>query len=199
MIHRMLIFFVHISIERVAWKCNALHYLGHTMFTFGRWMHSSFRFGRCMHNACACTYRITKHLTNKLQRLYTTAAWLITKTKKTDVLIRLHWLPVEYRSQYKLIFCVFKALSGLAPFYLTELLKPFFPSRSLRSLSTSLLQVPTTRTKTYDNHRFDRTAWTLWNNIPLQLKSVDWLSAFKWCLKTYLFKHAFRLWIFNLT
>jgi hypothetical protein len=44
--------------------------------------------------------------------------------------------------------------------------------------SNSLLQVPTTRTKTYGNHRFDKTASTLWNNIPLQLKTVDSLLAF---------------------
>ena len=53
--------------------------------------------------------------------------------------------------------------------------------------NASLLQVPTTRTKTYGNRRFDKTVSTLWNNIPLQLKTVDSLSAFKSCLKTYLF------------
>ena len=120
-----------------------------------------------------------------------------TRTKKMDhitpVLIRLHWLPVEYRNQYKPILYVLKALHGLAPVYLTELVKPYVPSRSLRSQSASLLQVPTTRTKTYGNRRFDKTASTLWNNIPLQLKTVDLLSAFKSCLKTYLFKQAFRL------
>jgi hypothetical protein len=36
----------------------------------------------------------------------------------------------------------------------------------------------------YRVHRFDKTASTLWNNMPLQLKTVDSLSAFKSCLKT---------------
>ena len=36
----------------------------------------------------------------------------------TTVLIRLHWLPVEYRSH------------GLIPVYLTELVKPYVPLRS---------------------------------------------------------------------
>jgi hypothetical protein len=45
----------------------------------------------------------------------------------------------------------------------------------------------TTRTKTYGSRHFDQTASTLWNNIQLQLK-----TAFKSCLKTYLFKQAFR-------
>ena len=145
----------------------------------------------------ALLYGRTKKLTDKLQRVHNTAARLIARTKKTEhitpVLIRLHWPPVEYRSQYKLIIYVFKALHGLAPVYLTELVKPYVPSRSLHSQSASLLHVPTTRTKTYGNRRFDKTASTLWNNIPLQLKTVDSLSAFKSCLKTYLFKPAFRL------
>ena len=145
-------------------------------------------------------YGITKHLPDKPgQRVHNTAARLITRTKKTDhispVLIRLHWLPVEYRSQYKLILYVFKALHGLAPVYVTELVNPYVPSRSLRSQLhvASLLQIPTTRTKTYGNHRFDKTESTLWNNIPLQLKTVDSLSVFKSCLRTYFFKQVFRL------
>jgi hypothetical protein len=133
------------------------------------------------------------------QRVHNTAARLITRTKKTDhitpVLIRLHWLPVEYRSQYKRILYVFKALHGLAPVYVTELVNPYVPSRSLRSQLhvASFLQIPTTRTKIYGNHRFDKIESTLWNNIPLQLKTVDSLSVFKSCLRTYFFKQVFRL------
>ena len=136
------------------------------------WMNSSFHFWRCMLvNAVvtsrldygnALLYSITTNLTDKLQRVHNTAARLIARKKKMDhitpVLIRLHWLPVEYRSQYKLILYVFKALHGLAPVYLTELVKSYVPSRSLRFQSASLLHVPTTRTKTYGNRRFDKTA-----------------------------------------
>lgn len=57
----------------------------------------------------------------------------------TQVLIRLNLLPVEYQSQYRLILYVCKALHGLAPSYLTELVKPCVPSRSLLSQSASLL------------------------------------------------------------
>ena len=102
-------------------------------------------------------------------------------------------LPIKNRSQYKLNLYVFKALRGLAPLYLTELVKPYVPSRSRLSQSASLLQVPTTRTKTHGNRRFDKTASNLWSNIPLLLKTVDSLSAFKSCLKAYFFKQAFRL------
>ena len=110
----------------------------------------------------ALLYGKTKYLTDKLHRVHNTAARLITRKKKMDhitpVLIRLHWLPVEYRSQYKLILCVFKVLHGLAPVYLTDLVKPYVPSRSLCSQSSSLLQVPTTRTETYGNRALYKTA-----------------------------------------
>jgi hypothetical protein len=61
------------------------------------WMHSSFHFWRCMQNAVvnalvtsrldygnALLYGITTKLTDKLQRVHSTAARLITRTKKTD-------------------------------------------------------------------------------------------------------------------
>ena len=67
----------------------------------------------------ALLYGINKNLTDKLRRVHNTSAQLITRTKKKDhittVLIRLHWIPEKYRSQYKLILYVFKALHGLAP------------------------------------------------------------------------------------
>ena len=58
----------------------------------------------------------------------------------TPVLASLHWLPVEYRIDLKVLF-VFKSLNGLAPSYLTELLEPYNPTRALRSTNTFLLVV----------------------------------------------------------
>ena len=53
----------------------------------------------------------------------------------TPVLINLHWLPVEYRVKFKLLLLTFKALNGLAPKYLTDLIEYYSPSRILRSSS----------------------------------------------------------------
>lgn len=145
----------------------------------------------------ALLFGIHKHLTDKLQRVQNTAARMISRTKKTDhitpILIRLHWLPMEYRSQYKLLLYVFKALHGLAPVYLTELVKPYTPRRSLRSESELLLTVPVIKTKTYGERRFDKAASTLWNGLPRHLKTLNSLDAFKRSLKTYLFSQAYRV------
>ena len=52
-------------------------------------------------------YGLPANITNKLQRVQNTAARLISSTKKhqhiTLILVSLHWLPVHYRCQYKLL------------------------------------------------------------------------------------------------
>ncbi|XP_078319929.1 uncharacterized protein LOC144621107 [Crassostrea virginica] len=108
----------------------------------------------------ALLYGINKQLTNKLQRIQNTAARIITRTRKHDhitpVLINLHWLPVDHRILYKILLYVFKCLNNLAPGYLTELVIPYNPTRALRSETANLLTVPSVRTKTYSERRFDR-------------------------------------------
>ena len=52
-----------------------------------------------------------------------TAARLITRSKKHDHItpvMSLHWLPMQYRIQCKLLLYTFKALHGQAPIYLKE-------------------------------------------------------------------------------
>ncbi|XP_056017485.1 cytochrome P450 3A6-like [Ostrea edulis] len=73
----------------------------------------------------ALFYCVNSDIVSKLQRVQNSAARLITRTKEnehiTPVLVKLHWLPVHYRVQYKLIMYTFKALHGLEPVYLEEL------------------------------------------------------------------------------
>ena len=54
----------------------------------------------------------------------------------------LHWLPIEYHIQFKVILLTYthKALNGLAPFYLSDLLQCYAPVRSLCLSSAFLLQ-----------------------------------------------------------
>ena len=54
------------------------------------------------------------------------AARVLTNTKKVDhispVLKSLHWLPVCQRIDFKVLLLVYKALNGLGPTYINELL-----------------------------------------------------------------------------
>ena len=62
----------------------------------------------------------------KLQRVQNAAARLLANTARfshiTPVILDLHWLPVEFRIIFKMILMTFKALHGLAPPYLSDML-----------------------------------------------------------------------------
>ncbi len=57
----------------------------------------------------------------RLQMVQNAAARLLTGVRKrehiTPVLISLHWLPVRFRIDFKVLLLVFKCLNGLAPEY----------------------------------------------------------------------------------
>ena len=102
----------------------------------------------------------------------------------------LHWLPVKDRIVFKILMITYKSLNGLAPPYLKELLKPYKPSRSLRSSTHSLLEVPrTVSTSTYEERVFSVSAPKLWNRLPQQLRNAESLATFKDFLKTHLFNN----------
>ncbi|CAH3036675.1 unnamed protein product, partial [Pocillopora meandrina] len=105
----------------------------------------------------------------------------------TPVLKQLHWLPVSQRIDYKILLLTLKALNGQAPSYITELLKPYVPTRNLRSSSKNLLKVPPVKLVSYGHRCFSFVAPTLWNSLPNIIKESSSLSDFKTCIKTYLF------------
>ncbi len=132
-----------------------------------------------------------------LQLVQNSAARFLTKTRKresiTPVLVGLHWLPIEYRIQFKILLFVYKSLTGLAPNYLSDLLSHYHTNRPLRSTnSLLLLSVPKTRLKLKGDRPFSVAAPQLWNNLPLYLRSATSLQVFKSSVKTY-FKKAYGL------
>ncbi|KAK3082746.1 hypothetical protein FSP39_004177 [Pinctada imbricata] len=139
----------------------------------------------------ALLHNINSCLINKLQKVQNVAARIVTRTKKrehiTPALIELHWLPVFFRCQYKLIVYVFKALHGSTPVYWSELTEEYRPKRNIRSQATRQLVVPRVRTKIYGERRFDKSAATLWNDLPTHLRGLDSIDAFKKVLKIFLF------------
>ena len=62
----------------------------------------------------------------KLQRLQNAAARLVSLTTRfshiTPALADLHWLPVRFRIRFKILIFVFRAIHGLAPSYLSDLI-----------------------------------------------------------------------------
>ncbi|KXJ05812.1 hypothetical protein AC249_AIPGENE17706 [Exaiptasia diaphana] len=134
---------------------------------------------------------------DKLQRVLNYAARIVTLSKRRDhitpLLKDLHWLPVRQRINYKILLLTFKALHGLTPSYISELISVYKPKRTLRSSKELLLSVKPYSMKTYGSRSFSVAAPTLWNSLPSDLRNIDSLLSFKKELKTYLFSLAFRV------
>jgi hypothetical protein len=142
-------------------------------------------------------HNLPKSLLNRLQMVQNTCARLVTRMSRrshiTPVLIKLHWLPVEYRTAYKVLLYTYKALNDLAPPYICELIEEYRPARTLRSAAQSLLKVPKSRTTTYGTRSFRVSAPKLWNELPDHIKQAPTLVAYKKLLKTCLFKQAYNV------
>lgn len=139
---------------------------------------------------------LDKSSIQRLQLVQNAAARVLTGKRKRDhitpVLRHLHWLPVDYRINFKILLLTFKCLNGLAPEYLKELLHVHTPARVLRSANLLLLDVPRSRLKTKGDRAFSVAAPTLWNKLPLHIRTCPTLECFKSLLKTYLFSLAFH-------
>ena len=109
------------------------------------------------------------------------------------VLYNLHWLPVNYRIQFKILMITFKAIHGMAPSYLSNLICIRSSSRySLRNNDTIFLERPKGVMRTTLGARsFHASAPALWNSLPAHIRTIDSLALFKKSLKTYLLKLAF--------
>ncbi|KAK7877377.1 hypothetical protein WMY93_031914 [Mugilogobius chulae] len=112
---------------------------------------------------------LSKQAVKQLQYIQNAAARVLTRTRKYDhispVLRSLHWLPVAQRIDFKTALLVFKSLHGLAPKYISDMLVPYEPSRTLRTLGIGLLLVPRVRTKRGES-AFQFYAAKIWNSLP---------------------------------
>ena len=140
-------------------------------------------------------YGIPKFLVKRLQAVQNAAARVIARCSRYDrvtpLLAELHWLPVSSRIIFKVLLLTYKALHGLAPSYIRDLLHLYVPSRSLRSSDDVLLQIPRSRLVSCGDRAFAFSAPRLWNNLPRELRLCDSLAGFKSSLKTFLYKDAY--------
>lgn len=141
----------------------------------------------------ALYYGLNKSLLHRLQLVQNAAARLLSNTPRrahiTPVLHSLHWLPVEFRIEFKVLMFVFKAIYGLAPAYLSDLLTVRDPVRALRSSHyTSLVRPKKSNYEKWGDRSFAVCGPELWNALPKDLRNISELSVFKARLKTYLFR-----------
>ena len=126
----------------------------------------------------------------KLQQVQNAAARVITgKTQRESIsmcLKELHWLPIKYRVQHKLLTLVYRCLVGEAPQYIQDLLveQPCY-RQGLRSNNLyRRLKVPKTKMKTFADRSFSVAGPRQWNNLPDYVKRSPSVEQFKNKLKT---------------
>ena len=140
-------------------------------------------------------FGLPNYILNKLQYVQNSAARLLTSTRRRDhitpVLQNLHWLPVKQRIEFKVLLTTYKAINGLAPSYLTDLIPLGSQPRCLRSADFITLETRRTRLCTWGDRAFSAAAPSLWNALPSHIRQAESLPMFKKALKTHLFKTAY--------
>ncbi len=113
----------------------------------------------------------------------------------TPVLIQLHWFPVKFRIDFKILLLTFKTLHNKAPKYICNLITVYGSPCNLRSLAHDnlLLVEPKTRLVSYCDKAFCKAAPMLWNRLPRDIIHSKYINSFKCSLNTHLFKTAFNL------
>ena len=97
-------------------------------------------------------------------------------------------IPVKTRIEFKILLITFKAIHGLAPKYLCDLLTFKSSLYNLRSSDSILLSMPAARSKTLGDRAFMVAAPRLWNSLPKELRVITNVNSFKAHIRTYLFK-----------
>lgn len=103
-------------------------------------MHSTLT-EKCLDYYSSLFFGLTHKSLHKIQLVQNSAARIITRTTlhATSLLFRLHWLPLKFHINFKILLLVFKAIT---PPYLSDLLHVVTSSCTLRSSSFLHLTVP---------------------------------------------------------
>ena len=118
-----------------------------------------------------------------LQLVQNFAARLICKRSKfchiTPLLYELHWLPIDSRIKFKIFLFIYKTLNGLAPSYLSDLLIPYEPSRTLRSSDNYDLIIPRFNKDHFGGCAFSVFGPRIWKDLPIEIKTASSIPIFK--------------------
>ena len=125
-------------------------------------------------NSLICS--LPNKLLQKLQRVQNSAAKLIMLKKKRDhvtpLLKELHWLPIKYRSEFKILVITWKILHSSAPENIVNLITQYKPLRNLRSSNENFL-IRSSIPRNCSGHRaFSNLSPFLWNGIPSAIQKI---------------------------
>ena len=138
----------------------------------------------------------------KLQCVQNALARVVSRTTKfshvTPVLKSLHWLPIKQRVCFKTATIIYKVLNNGAPAYLSSILCRYACATNTRRSNpeNNYLQVAkykssVIKSTVHFQNSFSYDGPTLWNTLPLNIRTAPTLSSFKRKLKTHLFDEAY--------
>ena len=130
----------------------------------------AFRLDYCnavLYGSPAATFDVLQRAQNNLARIVCQRGG---RTDARPLLRSLHWLPVKQRVIYKMASVTFKVMSSSTPAYLSDLIRPAVPARSLRSSDAPLLTVRRTRTE-IARRAFSVAAPHTWNSLPSDIRA----------------------------
>ena len=136
---------------------------------------------------------------NRLQKVQNSAVRFINNHKRrrgvTAMRQALHFLPVPYRIDFKILLLTYKCINGVAPPYLQELIQPRVAGgKKLRKDGDKTLLSRNFSTKYRSTEAaFSVCAPRLWNTLPRDLREASSVESFKIGLKTHLFRLAYEL------
>ena len=144
-------------------------------------------------------YNLPSCLLKRIQRIFNRAARLIMNKPPWEIitpsLMKLHWLPIKARIEFKICVMTYLALSTDRPRYLKDYLIPF-------SIGTDVnLRHSTDRHRLFEpranlvlgTRAFENSAPRLYNKLPKDIKDSYNIEVFKKKLKTYLFRQCYDL------
>ncbi len=138
---------------------------------------------------------ISKSQITRLQLVQNASARFLHNSCKCDhitpILRALHWLPIKFRIDFKVLLLVYQSLHHQAPSNLSELLHVYTPTRSLRSSDQNLILVPQSRLKCRGDQAFSVVGPRLWNYLSLEISLAPSPSILKSLLKIHLFDLAY--------
>ena len=141
----------------------------------------------------AALFGITSTLLHRLEMVQRAAARVVLCIDRRDhrsmtaALRELHWLPIAQRIEFKVLTLMHGAVHNNTPRYLSDRISTYAPPRTLRSGTQSLAAVPRINLERYDRRAFSCAGPSLWNALPLGLRTQKDPDHFRRDLKTHLF------------
>jgi len=148
---------------------------------------------------CNALYiKIKKTLLNKLKSILNGAVRFIYNISDRSIDLvpyykKAHILPVEQRIFFKICLFAHKAVHGLSPGYIKELIEVAVITETETCTRSKIpgdcfkLKIQKMSKNKFDERRFSNYAPAAWNSLPLGLRQLKKTDCFKRMLKNYLF------------